>query len=204
MDDSGGALFWAFALAIIAACCLGLAIYQGDKLDPVIGFILGTVGIVAAIMSGLLALYWVLEEVAPRLVYTYETARYAYAVTRPEVVLLRKLAELPADHLALVTRYVPEITALGGNTGPVYSLRCGDKSVSLDFARQYVAGSTEDKGTWYLRPVRNYSGQERADVQTLVEYFVTVGLARPAAGNNSAAWVDWRAALRWLDLEDVR
>jgi hypothetical protein len=203
MDDefSGGWLILALALFLVGIICLATAFYQRDSLPQMTQFVLTIIGVIATMTATLLLVC----HFGPRLVDIYRQARYAHAETEPRIMLIKALQGMDKETMRLASHYVGVLTAIGGTTGPVWQWRTGDSSaVPFEFMRSFVLATTQDKGRYWLPPIRTWAegSLDRGYAEELTAHFIQVGLAKAAVGHYPAEWFDFDTALRWTGLSD--
>lgn len=197
--DTTWSILGGLGLAVIAVLMLGGVFFHGKEMDPFWEFSLGVVGIILAVVAGLQIIYWSIEHVVSRIIGAWEAARYAEAVTRPEIVLFDRAAKTDPEQLKFMRDYIPMISAIGGSAGPLYSWRTLRGEVPLSFVRDFLDMTVKDGSRYFLPPVRTWAdgSREREYAQWLTSHFETCGLAQGAIGNKSAEWKNYDFALMW-------
>jgi hypothetical protein len=185
-------------LLIIAAICLLIA-KDAEKLPDWLRFGVGVVGVIFGIAGSLSAVNWLTYATAARA----EDIQRARAMT-PAVLLadrrlqlVEKVANLPPDRImALASMIMPIYEFIGGSIGPIPALRVSDDNIPYWFVGKFWELSTDT----HLVPVRTWASEtrERKWAEELTNYLINFGLARPAVGNQPAAWMNAEAAHVWL------
>jgi hypothetical protein len=119
-------------------------------------------------------------------------ANEAMAITE-RVKILEFIQRMTVAQISAINQYMPSIEYIIGNTGPAKNLRVKQGLIPYTFVDEFVQNGNEE----YLAPVGLWSDgtDARLYAQWITQTLVSLGYAKEAAGNNSAKWVDVRAAL---------
>lgn len=118
----------------------------------------------------------------------------------PESLLYSIIARMTAAQLAAIEKNVPAVLVLGGGGGPRYELKTPGGNVPFEAVREFFRRSPNGA----IVPLRAYGegSAARQYAQWLTDYFVFHGLARVAAGNQSAQWLDRARALASIGMAE--
>ena len=198
MSDPYPKLFAPIVLFILVVIFLLIA-YHGEKLPEWLRAFCVFSGLICGIFAVLSTANWLAYNVAER-VGDYNRAHMLnpeVALADRRLLLVEKIASMPADRIATLAAFAMPITEfIGGNLGPIPALRVGEGNVPMFFVAKFWEMSTDE----YLVPVRTFASEtkERQWAEALTAYLCNFGLALPAAGNNPAKWVNVEAANVWL------
>jgi len=177
----------------ILAGCLMIASYAIGA--GIVAAMIGLAGAALAVGSVVSFIDWMMHRAA-----VYYRARQDANSETPQVRVMRELARMTPEQIALANSLQAVIQLIPGDPAPVlYAVRIGDESVPYDFVRTFVALSDERN----LPPIRQWPDGSiyRQYAVLLTNHLILMGLAKASAGNQSAAWVNKTRAARWLGLE---
>jgi hypothetical protein len=179
------------ALALLAVICW----WSADNLfEPPINLIPGLFAFVFALAGAVSCTDWMLYKVSQRVRSIYDSR----AVTE-RVKLIQALSVLNDNQLKALENTSVQVSVMGGQPGPIYSLKVGSENITFDFVREFINMGDDD----YLCPVSLWAegSKKREWAQALTAYFISFGFATRHNGNKAAKWTNKPGALAWIGMD---
>lgn len=185
----------ALFLAMVAII-LGIIAWRGEGIHEAIRLGAALACAVMLVVAGFMMADWIAQEFAAR------RADFRRSEVAGRVMVLDRMITIlshPPDQItAVLDRLVPTVEIVAGDSGPLELLRVGhDKLVSRALIERYINLGTVAE----MYPLRELYRQgignsARDELSAFVDYAVSMGWARPAAGNQPSMWIDYSACIK--------
>ena len=186
---------------IILACFTVLALVGSSQLDPVDwkAIVLGGLSIVFLMGSIASAINWLIYEWTER-----DSEHRRNQTITPRLMELQAAARLTTEQAKVVPQiaYNTEIGLIpGADEEPRYVLITAGGTIPMDWIYDFLM----DSGVTYLRQINTYADKTpgRLFAQLFTDWCIRQGLAVPANGPHSSAWVNEHAKRRCARLLNI-
>jgi len=141
----------------------------------------------------------VLIDRVGHLLLSYAERTKRMSVITPDSERLRLIASMRPDQTEVWLKQSSALIAIPGVAGAIPMYDVDGMLIPFEFVQEFLDGCDGES----LAPVRQWAdgSNGRTWAQQITKFYVSRGLARPAAGNSAASWrVPFEDAMGWFGL----